>query len=77
MKVEETVMLPAPSTTPWQEVAELKWDSENVNDDQFHQVAMINTHAQLACMDEFEVSIEWKGNFDSSCKIAFVRDGMI
>jgi len=26
-------------------------------------------------MDELEASIEWKGNMDSNCKFAFIRNG--
>jgi hypothetical protein len=28
-------------------------------------------------MDELEASIEWKGNVDSNCKFAFIRNGEI
>lgn len=38
-------------------------------------MAALNTPDQLACMDELEASIEWKGNFDSCCKFVWMRNG--
>jgi hypothetical protein len=72
-------MLPKPSTTPWSEVATLKWDSGDgpIDEEKFHLLHTINTPPQLACLDEFEASIEWKGNMTSACKIALIRNGEI
>jgi len=39
------------------------------------QIAALNTDFQLACMDELEASIEWKGNPGSNCKFVWLRDG--
>ena len=40
-------------------------------------VQKFDTPAGLACLDELEANICWKGNLDASCKIVLVRGDMI
>jgi len=68
-------MLPAPSQEVWIENVNLKWDSGNLDDSQWHLVSQFNTPAGLACLDELEANITWKGNPGSGCKIVILRGG--
>lgn len=68
-------MLPAPSQEVWTENVDLKWDSGALDDAQWHLVGQFSTPAGLACLDEIEANINWKGNPGACCKIVFLRGG--
>ena len=66
-----------PSDEVWAENVTLKWDSGELNDNNFYMVQKFNTPTGLACLDELEANITWKGNGDATCKIVLVRNEMV
>jgi len=43
--------------------------------DDWHRAEQIQTPKNMACLDELEVNISWKGNADALCSIVLIREG--